>query len=161
MPTFLDAETPTGRNYYEHRRACSCNLIPETFSRLSDEEEWHHRRAVGQFLNELGSAPKAWREIVFGTIGRVLSFGCYLSGWYMPMYFAGRLEAANVREYEEAAFHARALGLSACESALLAMSVTEKEHENYFAGVVVNKRLTPLMKSIFGWGPMQNEVEKH
>ncbi len=126
-----------------------------------EEEEWHHRRTVGQFLSELGSAPKQWREVVFGSIGRVLSIGCYMAGWYLPMYFAGRLEAANVREYEDAALHARALGLSECENSLIAMSLTEKEHENYFAGVVANRPLTPMMKSIFGWGPSTPELEKH
>jgi hypothetical protein len=68
------------------------------------------------------------------------------------MYFAGRLESGNVLEYEEAAGHAARLGLNEFEADLLVMSRVEKEHEDFFLGVIAGHRLLPLMNSIFKWG---------
>ncbi len=35
----------------------------------------------------------------FHLIGRLISFSCHVIGWFMPFYFAGRLESGNVCEY--------------------------------------------------------------
>ncbi|MEK7855920.1 MAG: ferritin-like domain-containing protein, partial [Acidobacteriota bacterium] len=72
-----------------------------------EAEEWDHRRRVGEWLGKLGAGPRPMRERVFWTIGRTLGLTCHLSGWYMPMYFAGRLESQNSAEYEEAAAFAK------------------------------------------------------
>src|SRR5215210_6478193 len=56
-----------------------------------EAEEWDHRRRVGEWLERLGAAPRSARERVFWTIGKVLGQMCFVSGWFMPMYFAGRL----------------------------------------------------------------------
>ena len=74
-----------------------------------EAEEWHHRERVGRWLETLGAGPRRSREMVFWTIGRTLGLTCHLSGWFMPMYFAGRLENGNVIEYEEAAELAKQL----------------------------------------------------
>ncbi|MDP9107363.1 MAG: hypothetical protein M3N49_15720, partial [Candidatus Eremiobacteraeota bacterium] len=49
---------------------------------------------------------------------------CHLGSWILPMYFAGRLEHANIREYEDGAEYAHALGLPDFERALLAMAAS-------------------------------------
>ena len=74
-----------------------------------EAEEWDHRRRVGEWLAKLDAKPNAVREKIFWTIGRVIGGACFLSGWFMPMYFAGRLESGNVIEYEDAAAFAREL----------------------------------------------------
>lgn len=122
-------------------------------SRIKDieAEEWDHRRRVGEWLEKLGAAPRKTREKVFWTIGRSLGLTCYVSGWFMPMYFAGRLESQNSAEYEEAAAFAKQLEMHDCARDLLDMARVELEHEEFFRTVVTGHRLLPVMKRVFGW----------
>jgi rubrerythrin len=117
-----------------------------------EDEEWQHRENVGRWLAELGAAPRPIREKVFWTIGRVLGLTCFVSGWFMPMYFAGRLESQNTKEYEEAAQYARELGMEKCVEEMMEMSRVEAEHELYFRQVVSGHDLLPVMKKVFKWG---------
>ncbi len=116
-----------------------------------EEEEWDHRRRVGEWLEKLGAKPRPVREKVFWTIGRSLGVTCYVSGWFMPMYFAGRLESQNSVEYEDAAEFAKELEMHDCVEDLLDMARVELEHEEYFRSVVAGHRLLPAMKRVFGW----------
>lgn len=116
-----------------------------------EEEEWDHRRRVGEWLEKLGAKPKPTREKLFGTIGRTLGVTCHVFGWFMPMYFAGRLESKNSIEYEEAAEFAKELGMDECVADLLDMARVELEHEEFFRSVVANHRMLPVTKRVFGW----------
>jgi len=116
-----------------------------------EDEEWRHRENVGRWLAELGAGPRKLREAVFWTIGRTLGLGCYISGWFFPMYFAGRLESQNVLEYEEAAAYARELGMDKCVEEMMEMSAVEAEHEVFFRKVVTGHRLLPVTKKVFKW----------
>ena len=116
-----------------------------------EAEEWDHRRRVGEWLAKLGARPRAAREKVFWTIGNILGPSCYVSGWFMPMYFAGRLESQNSVEYEDAAVFAKRLGMDDCVDDLLDMARVEVEHELFFRETVAGHRLLPMMKRVFGW----------
>lgn len=116
-----------------------------------ETEEWEHRENVGRWLEKLGAKPKKLREAIFRTIGRTLGTSCYISGWFFPMYFAGRLESGNVKEYEDAAAFASELEMHECVDELMDMARTEAEHEIFFRRVVAEHRLLPLMKTIFRW----------
>lgn len=116
-----------------------------------EAEEWDHRRRVGEWLEKLGAKPQAIRERVFWMIGRTLGASCFLSGWFMPMYFAGRLESKNSVEYKEAAYFAKELGMDECVEDLLDMARVEVEHEEFFHAVVAGHRLLPMMRRVFGW----------
>jgi demethoxyubiquinone hydroxylase (CLK1/Coq7/Cat5 family) len=116
-----------------------------------EEEEWDHRRRVGEWLEKLGAKPRPLREKVFWTIGRTLGLTCYVSGWFMPMYFAGRLESQNSVEYEDAAVFAKELEMHDCTRDLLEMARVELEHEIFFRETVKGHRLMPMMKRVFGW----------
>ncbi|HLA94389.1 MAG TPA: ferritin-like domain-containing protein [Pyrinomonadaceae bacterium] len=116
-----------------------------------EAEEWDHRRRVGDWLEKLGAKPRKTREKVFWTIGRTLGLTCYVSGWFMPMYFAGRLESQNSAEYEEAAVFAKELEMHDCARDLLDMARVELEHEIFFRETVTGHRLLPVMKRVFGW----------
>jgi len=48
--------------------------------RKIEDEEWHHRKLVGEMLESLGAGPNKVREIRATVIGRVLGFMCHLSG---------------------------------------------------------------------------------
>jgi demethoxyubiquinone hydroxylase (CLK1/Coq7/Cat5 family) len=116
-----------------------------------EREEWEHRANVARWLETLGAKPRPLREKVFWTIGKTIGIACYVSGWFFPMYFAGRLENGNVQEYVDAAEFARELGMSECFDELMKMSRVEGEHEEFFRAVVAKHRLLPLTKSVFKW----------
>jgi rubrerythrin len=97
-----------------------------------EEEEWRHRELVGGMLEKLGSRPGRWREAKAFVVGRTLGFLCHLSGWFAPMYGAGKLESRNVKEYEAAARYARGCERVEFVECLLAMAEVEWEHEKYF-----------------------------
>ena len=105
-----------------------------------EDEEWHHRKLVGEMLKSLDAAPRKMREIRATVVGRVLGFMCHLSGWFAPMYGAGRLESRNIVEYETAARHARACGREDLIDCLLTMAEVEWEHERYFRACVLRHR---------------------
>lgn len=112
---------------------------PEERRRIEEieNEEWHHRKLVGEMLQDLNAAPNKSREIRATLIGRVLGFLCHFTGWLAPMYGAGRLESRNVREYETAARFARECGHEELIDCLLGMAETEWEHEKYFRSRVL------------------------
>lgn len=116
-----------------------------------EAEEWHHRERVGKWLEILGAKPNRVREKIFWTIGRSLGATCFLSGWFMPMYFAGRLESGNIVEYEEAAGFAKELGMDECVEDLLDKARVEGEHEAFFRQTVTGHKLLPTMKKVFRW----------
>ena len=116
-----------------------------------EAEEWDHRRRVGEWLCGLNAKPRAARDKVFWTIGRMLGLTCHLSGWFLPMYFAGRLESGNVEEYEDAAAFARELGMNDCVDDLLDMARVEGEHEAFFRQVVARHKMLPTMMRFFKW----------
>jgi len=111
-----------------------------------EDEEWHHRKLVGEMLNSLGAHPSRQREIRAIVVGRILGVLCHVMGWLAPMYGAGRLESRNIREYETAARHARDCGREEFIDCLLTMAEVEWEHEYYFRSRVLlhslGRRLT-------------------
>jgi hypothetical protein len=111
-----------------------------------EEEELHHRQLVGEMLKSLQSGPDRRRELRASVVGRVLGFFCHLTGWFAPMYGAGRLESKNIVEYETAARYARDCGRTEFVDCLLMMAEVEWEHEYFFRSCVlrhwVGKRLS-------------------
>lgn len=97
-----------------------------------EAEEWEHRHLVHGILADLGAKPQAVREALMGTLGRILGAACFISGWFAPMYGAGKLEAQNVDEYTTAAGLAQQAGAARHVAALLAMAAVEREHEAWF-----------------------------
>ena len=109
-------------------------------------EEIAHRQRVGEMLGELGGAPSAPRELIFATIGHVLSWCCHLSGWYFPMYGAGWIERRNIQEYIDAAGFAALIGRADLMDELLEMARVEWDHEQYFRGKVLGHWLRHLLR---------------
>jgi rubrerythrin len=116
-------------------------------------DEWHHRQNLLRMLADLGAKPTTWRDFMMRCLGCVIFIGCFVGGWFFPMYFAGRLEDGNIQEYKHAADHAKALGLTDLEATLLIFSAKEEEHEAYFFNVVRNHWMLPPIKRFFTWGP--------
>lgn len=145
-------ELAAGLAYRAHGRALSNAAEREAIARI-ESEEWTHRRDVGVLLRGLGARPRPLREIVMRCIGCAVGATCHLGSWIVPMYFAGRLEHANIREYEDGAAFARLLRLTEYERALLEMATVERAHEAFFLRTVAGHRWLPLLKRFFAWGP--------
>jgi rubrerythrin len=125
---------------YAYRGHCKSVSLREERDRIAaiEQEEWHHRRLVGEILEKLGAAPDSARERKAGLIGRTLGMLCHVSGWFVPMYGAGKLESRNIREYESAARYALACGHPEYMDCLLTMAEVEWEHEHYFRRKVLS-----------------------
>jgi demethoxyubiquinone hydroxylase (CLK1/Coq7/Cat5 family) len=123
-----------------------------------EDEEWIHRATVGRMLRGFGSAPAQITEARCWIVGRAIALACHLCGWFLPMFFAGKLESENTKEYETAAFYARELGLIEFYEELMVMSAVEKEHELFFLAAVSGHRLLPLVSKIFNWGEHGSEA---
>jgi demethoxyubiquinone hydroxylase (CLK1/Coq7/Cat5 family) len=144
-------ELAAAHAYRGHWKSLSKGAEQESIRRIEDEE-WLHRENVGRILRELQSGPARLRELRMLMIGRTIGILCHIIGWFLPMYFAGRLESRNVSEYESAALQARRLGLTELANELSMMAIVEKEHEVFFMNAVARHRLLPLMRKVFGWG---------
>ena len=112
-----------------------------------------HRRHVAGLLAAMGERPQWWREAVMGRVGRLFGFLCRFSGWFFPMYMAGRLEAMNVGQYTGAAELARRLGLDEAAALLQEMVEEEMRHEAWFSARCVGHPLLPATAAVFGWRP--------
>lgn len=143
-------ECAAGLAYRGHWRSLNDSQEKDRIREI-EAEEWDHRARVGQWLTKLDAKPRPSRETVFRVIGRSLGLTCYVSGWFMPMYFAGELESRNSIEYEDAAVFARELRMDDCVADLLDMASVEVEHEEFFHAVVAGHWLLPMMRRLFGW----------
>lgn len=150
-------ELGAARAYRGHWQAAKAPDEVEGIRRI-EQEEWGHRAQVRRMLENLGTKPFFPLELLFGTIGGTLGFLCPISGWFFPMYFAGRLEFGNVDQYEDAAYHARQLGLKEMARELHTMTLTEREHELFFMGKVAGHPLLPLVQWVLHWGPPARKV---
>ncbi|MGE4158554.1 MAG: DCC1-like thiol-disulfide oxidoreductase family protein [Planctomycetota bacterium] len=97
--------------------------------RRIQQDEIEHKAIVATMLSRLGAAPNSRRDRVFFCIGRTISSLCRLGGWYIPMYGAGRLEAPNSKEYDDAADCAIQCGCDDLVTSLRHLAEVEREHE--------------------------------
>lgn len=119
--------------------------------RKIESEELVHRECVGKMLASLGAAPDETRERIMRRVGQTIGLLCRIGGWFIPMYGAGRLEAHNVKEYEDAADDAVRCGRDDLVEELLVMAEVEWEHEHYFRTKVLAHpliRIVPVWKAI-------------
>jgi hypothetical protein len=104
-------------------------------------------------LAELDERPRRPREMAMASIGRFFGLLCFVSGFFGPMYAAGRLEAMNVDQYRTARDNALRLGLDRFVSDLEAMRVEEDRHERFFGDQVRGHFLLPVAQFFLGWTP--------
>lgn len=103
-------------------------------------EELDHRARVGAMLRDLGARPGRLRDVAMAGVGTAIAASCFVGGWYVPMYGAGRIERRNIWEYEVAARLAREAGCRAFAEELLHMAEVEWDHERYFHDLVRGHR---------------------
>lgn len=118
-----------------------------------EAEEWHHRECALAIMNDFNVSPSQWFELKYFVIGKFISASCYVIGWFMPMYFAGRLESGNVNEYIELKRLLHAHGTAKYDAVVDQMAVVEKEHEVFFLEQITDHWMLPLFRPFFRWGP--------
>ncbi len=117
-----------------------------------EQDEWDHRRHVLGILQHYGIPVSRRFEIQYYWIGQVIAASCHVIGWFMPYFFAGKLESGNVCEYFVMMRHFRSLGIREHDAVLYEMGMKEKEHEIYFLAQVEQSRLLPWFEKVFAWG---------
>ena len=115
-------------------------------------DEWGHRHEVLGIMRRYDVPISKYYEVRFHIIGKVISGSCYVIGWFMPFYFAGRLESGNVCEYFRMMHWFHDLEITDHDQMLYDMGIREKEHEVYFLGKIKNRKLLPFFEKIFAWG---------
>lgn len=115
-------------------------------------DEWNHRREVLAIMQEYSIPISRYYECRFHVIGKIISGSCFVIGWFMPFYFAGRLESGNVCEYFRMKQFFNALGITKHDHILYEMGIKEKEHEVYFLEKIKNSKMLPFFEKLFSWG---------
>jgi len=115
-------------------------------------DEWNHRREVLDIMKVYEIPVSKYYEFRFHVIGKIISASCYVIGWFMPYFFAGRLESGNVCEYFRMKQYFNSLGIKEHDKILYEMGIKEKEHEVYFLGKAKESKLLPVFEKIFNWG---------
>jgi hypothetical protein len=126
-----------------------------------EDDEWAHRRHVLAIMRRHDVPVSRWFEVKYWWIGKMISVSCHVIGWFMPYFFAGKLESGNVCEYFVMMRYFHTLGLRDHDAILHEMGVKEKEHEVYFLAQIERSRWLPLFEKIFSWGrhSSRNDVD--
>src|SRR5256885_601974 len=64
-----------------------------------EDDEWDHRRHVLAIMQQYNIPVSRSDELRYHVIGKFIAAGCHVIGWFMPYFFAGKLESGNVCEY--------------------------------------------------------------
>ncbi len=115
-------------------------------------DEWMHRKEVLRIMGDFNIPVSKWYEFKFYIIGKIISGSCYVIGWFMPFYFAGRLESGNVCEYFRMKQFFNSLGIRKYDQLLYDMGMKEKEHEIYFLEKIKTNKFLPYYEKYFAWG---------
>lgn len=145
------AEKAAAFAYIGHANSVSSIEEKKAIKQIEDDE-WYHRKEVLEIMKLYHIEPSSFYEFKFHFIGRLISLSCYLIGWFMPYYFAGRLESGNVCEYFRMMQYFHELEIYEHNKVLYEMGIKEKEHEIYFLEKIKNKKLLPIFEKLFFWG---------
>ena len=145
------AEKAAAFAYQGHARSVR-DKSQKSAIRQIELDEWNHRKEVFHIMNEYDIPVSKYYEFRFHVIGKIISASCYVIGWFMPYYFAGRLESGNVCEYFRMMHYFNEVGISKHHQMLYDMGIKEKEHEIYFLDNIKNKKMLPFFEKLFSWG---------
>lgn len=137
---------------YQGHAASVKNKLEKIAIKQIEDDEWNHRAEVLLIMNQYNIPISRWYEIRFYIIGKIISGSCHVIGWFMPFFFAGKLESGNVCEYFRMMQYFHEEGILEHNKTLYEMGIKEKEHEVYFLDKIRNKKLLPLFEKLFGWG---------
>lgn len=151
LQTAYSAEKAAAYAYQGHAAAVK-NIEEKKAIRQIEIDEWGHRAEVLLIMQEYNIPISKWLEIKFAVIGKLISFSCHIIGWFMPFFFAGKLESGNVCEYFRMKHFFNDLGINKHDHILYEMGIKEKEHEIYFLEKIKHNKLLPYFERLFSWG---------
>ncbi len=128
------------------------DVLQKAAIRQIEIDEWNHRAEVLTIMQQYKIPVSKWYEFRFAVIGKIISGSCHVIGWFMPFYFAGKLESGNVCEYFRMKQLFNAIGITKHDEVLYEMGIKEKEHEDYFLSKIKTNKLLPFFEKFFGWG---------
>ncbi len=137
---------------YQGHAASVKNAAEKIAIKQIEIDEWNHRAEVLHIMKEYDIPVSKWYEFRFHVIGKIISGSCFVIGWFMPFYFAGRLESGNVCEYFRMKQYFNSLGITKHDVMLYEMGIKEKEHEVYFLEQIKDSKLLPFFEKLFFWG---------
>lgn len=137
---------------YQGHAASVKNKEEKIAIRQIEIDEWNHRAEVLQIMKNHHIPVSKFYEFKFHVIGKIISGSCFVIGWFMPFYFAGRLESGNVCEYFRMKQYFNSLGIKDYDVILYEMGIKEKEHEVYFLEQIKDSKLLPFFEKLFFWG---------
>lgn len=145
------AEKAAAFAYQGHAGAVKNNDEKKSIHQI-EIDEWNHRQEVLQIMHQYDIPVSKFYEFRFHVIGKIISGSCYVIGWFMPFYFAGRLESGNVCEYFRMIHMFHSLGIKEHDRCLYEMGIKEKEHEIYFLNQIKTNKMLPFFEWLFSWG---------
>ena len=137
---------------YQGHAAAVKNGEEKKAIRQIEIDEWNHREEVLAIMKQYNVPISKYYEFRFHVVGKIISFSCHVIGWFMPFYFAGRLESGNVCEYFRMKQFFNSLGIKEHDTILYEMGIKEKEHEVYFLNQIKDNKLLPFFEKLFSWG---------
>lgn len=117
-----------------------------------EDDEWNHRKEVLELMDLYEVPVSKFYEFKYHVIGKIISASCYVIGWFMPYFFAGKLESGNVCEYFRMKQYFNSLGITNHDLVLYEMGMKEKDHEVYFLNRIKYNKLLPVFEKLFFWG---------
>lgn len=114
-------------------------------------ENWHQSATVFSIMLQYNVPVSKYYEIKYAIIGTIISVACYFIGWFMPYFFAGKLESGNICEYFRMMQYFDELGITKQHQELYDMGIKEKEHKIYFLNKIKTKRKLGLLEQIMAW----------
>ena len=117
-----------------------------------ENDEWGHRKNVLAIMHKYDIPISKYYEVKFHIIGKIISLSCHVIGWFMPYFFAGKLESGNVCEYFVMMQHFHSLDIRDHDQILYEMGMKEKDHEVYFLNQIRTSKLIPFFERAFSWG---------
>lgn len=156
------AERAAAFAYVGHANSLKDPAEKEALSEI-EADEWVHRADLLQIMRQYDIPVSRWYEIRFWITGRIIGAACHLIGWFMPYYFAGRLESGNVCEYFRMMHFFEEVGITEHHDMLYGMGITEAKHEAHFLDGIGSHRLLTLFERVFAWGQghSYNDVDLH
>ncbi len=151
LQTAYSAERAASFAYQGNAAAVKSPQIKIAIKRIEDDE-WEHRAEVLKLMHEYQIKASNWYEIKYFFIGKIISLSCHVLGFFIPIYFAGRLESGNVNEYFVMKNYFNQLNITKHDAILIEMGLKEKEHEVYLLELIKNDKWLPFFEKIFNWG---------
>jgi len=154
------AEKAAALAYIGNAGAVKKKMEKEALKQIEDDE-WHHRKKVLEIMEQYDIPISKFYEFKYYIIGKTIAFSCYIIGWFMPLFFAGKLESGNVCEYFVMMLYFHELGIKEHDQDLYEMGIKEKEHEDYFLEAIKDSTFLPFFEKLFNWGRHKsyNDVE--